>query len=336
MYRFKTLTALLAALLGALAVSTSPADDAPKAAEPGVLIVVDNNGKEQKLKTWKFSQGTRRLAWLAPAVSEEKEVNPIDDKETKPPAKRVRPKPGKPAVGPEALEFREENSTNFVNGILTLIPLEHLRSLDFDREKEIVTAKVAAGDKADADETLTGTTKYKGINKLSIDAEVDKGALGVAELKYLGGTAKGIRGLRFPNAGPPAPAAPGRPAAVTVLDKKNKTVMRLTGLQSLYRRPDGSEKLLPLLMFKKTLKVDMGQVKKIVAGEGEGEDVVWMVSLKDGNEENLTLLTTIPLGGKEAVLEGLLGRVPGGYKLFPIHTIGEVEFDPAKESQTEK
>jgi hypothetical protein len=77
--------------------------------------------------------------------------------------------------------------------------------------------------------------------------------------------------------------------------------------------------------------VDVSQVKKIVAGEGEGQDVVWMVSLKDGTEETLTLLTTIPLDGKNAVLEGLLGKVPGGYKLFPVHTIGEVEFDAVKE-----
>ena len=35
--------------------------------EPNTLIVTDANGKEHKLKTWKFAHGTRHLAFLAPA-----------------------------------------------------------------------------------------------------------------------------------------------------------------------------------------------------------------------------------------------------------------------------
>ena len=193
---------------------------------------------------------------------------------------------------------------------------------------------MAVNDKAANDETLTGTTKYKGSNKIAIEAEVDKGALGVAELKYLGGTPPGHPWLAF-HKRQPGPAPAGRLAAVTVADK-GKPVMGVSDLQPLYRLATGPEKLMPLLMFKKTLKVDVAQIKKIAAGEGEGADVVWTVSLKDGNEETLTLLQTIPLDGKEAVLEGLLGRVPGGYKLFPVHTIGEVEFDAAKEPDKDK
>jgi len=38
----------------------------------------------------------------------------------------------------------------------------------------------------------------------------------------------------------------------------------------------------------------------------------------------------VTLDGKEAELEGLLGRVPGGYKLFPPHTFSQIEFDVAE------
>jgi len=315
--------------LWAATLLVTEADETPsRPADPGTLIVIDSAGKEQKLKSWKFSQGVRHLAWLAPAA-EDPEPAPKDIK----PARGPRPKVPRQVAGPEALVFREESSTNFVNGILTLIPLDRLRALDYDPEMEAVIAKAATGDKTD--ETLTGTVKYRGINKIAIEAEVDKGDLGIAEVKYLGGVPRGIKGLRFPSPKPLAPPM-GRPATVTVLDKAKKTVLPVTDLQALYQTVDGGEKLLPLLMFKKTLKIDVAKVKKIVAGEGEGGDVVWQVALKDGNDETLTLLQTIHHEGKELVLEGLLGKVPAGYKLFPIHTIGEVEFEPAKEPGGEK
>jgi hypothetical protein len=323
MHMYKPL-ALLSGVLLAAGVAGAGADQPAAKAEAGTLIVLDSAGKDQKLKTWKFAQGVRHLEWLAPAT-EDREPAPKDKKDGKPP--RGKPK----AAGPEALEFREENSTNFVNGILTLIPLDRLRSLDYDAEKDTVTAKVAA-DKEDV--TLTGTTKYRGINKIAIEAEVDKGDLGVAEIKYLGGVPRGIKGLHFPS--PKIVDAPtGRAASVTILDKDKKTPMPVTDLQALYRTANG-EKLLPLLMFKKTLKLDVSKIKKIVAAEGgDGEDKVWQVTLKDGNDEALTLLQVVQHEGKEMALEGLLGKVPAGYKLFPIHVIGEVEFEPAKEPAKE-
>ena len=39
-----------------------------------------------------------------------------------------------------------------------------------------------------------------------------------------------------------------------------------------------------------------------------------------------TLLPKVTLEGKPATLVGLVGRVPAGYKLFPLHVIAEVEF----------
>jgi hypothetical protein len=285
------------------------ADDAPKPAE-GELVVIDAAGKEQKLKAWRFVAGTRHLSWLAPAA---------------PPAKDEKA-PHKVETGPEALEFRAEDSTNFVDGVLTLIPLERLRAIDYDSEKDTVTVRVAAGDKGAEEETLTGSTKFRGINKLTLAAEVDKGDLGVAEVKFLGGVPKGIRGIRFPETKVPAAAAGGRPATVTVEDKEKNT-QKATDLQPLYRLGDGSERILPTLFFRKTLKIDLGKVKKLRAVESkEAPGGDWEVTLGDGGTETFTLLPKPVLDGKPATLEGLVGRVPAGWKLFPVHALAEVEF----------
>jgi hypothetical protein len=86
--------------------------------EPHPLVVIDSAGKEQKLKTWKFTIGVRHLTWLAPAPPVA-----VPDENTAAPKSRARPLP----VGPEALEFREEESTAFVEGVLTFVLLDRLR-----------------------------------------------------------------------------------------------------------------------------------------------------------------------------------------------------------------
>ncbi len=304
--------ALAACAAGALGWWGVRADEPPKPEAAGALVVVDAAGKEQKVTGWKFVVGTRPLTWLAPAAGGEK--------------------PSKPAApaGPEALEFRDDDSTLYENGILTLIPLDRLRSLDWDNDKEEVTAHVAVGAKADDDATLTGPTGYKGINKVVLTAEVDKGDMGVAEFKYLGGVPKGIRGLRFPSAKAPPTTPAGRPATVTTEYKEKKTTHKVADLQPLYRTA-GGEQLSPVLWFRKTLKVDVSKIRKITANASEDEPA-WTVTDKDG-EQTLTPLLKTTIDGKPAELEGLLGRTPAGYKLFPAHTIGEVQFEAADEGK---
>jgi hypothetical protein len=306
------LTVLAAGLAALFLGRVVGADDTPKPAE-GTLVLIDAAGKEQKLKAWHFVAGTRHLSWLAPAAAP-KEGAPAPKERG--PARRVE-------TGPEALEFRAEDSTNFVDGVLTLIPVERLRAIDYDQEKDTVTVRVATGGE---EETLTGSTKYRGINKLTLAAEVDKGDLGVAEVKYLGGVPKGIRGIRFPETKVAPPAAGGRAATVTVADKE-KNAQKATDLVPLYRLADGSERTVPTLFFRKTLKIDVAKLRKLRAVESKEEPgSEWEVTLADGNAETFTLLPKVPLDGKEATLEGLVGRVPAGWKLFPVHTIAEVEF----------
>ncbi len=312
------------AFAGLTALWAAAADEPAKKADGDSLVVTDNGGKVHKLKTWKFTAGTRRLAWLAPA---EKEPEPKDKPEAKETAQPKGPPKAKPAAGPEALEFREENSTDFKNGILTLVPLDRLRSLEYDNTKETVTLTAATGPKADDTATLTGITKFQGINKLAIEAEVDKGELGIAEVKFLGGVTKGVNGLKFPATAKVEALPEGRPAFVTTkADSKGKSTHEVRDLQPLYRVASG-ETLSPLLFFKKTVKIDVAKIGKISVTES-GNDSVWGLTMKAGGDDaSLTLLTNPMLDGKAAVLEGFVGRVPAGYKLYPIHLIEEVQFD---------
>jgi hypothetical protein len=318
-----------AGLLGFVVFGFSLADDPPKVAEAGTLLVLDPAGKEQKLKTWTYVAGTRHLVWLAPA---DKEPESPKDKDAATKDKSAKDKP-KPAAGPEVLEFREETSTVYAEGILTLIPLDRLRAIDYDNEKETIVARVATGPKAEDDAKLTGLTKYLKINKIIIEAEVDKGDIGLAEIKFLGGVQKGgIKGIRFPAPKVDAMPAGGRPAVVTSSDRTGKATHKVMDLQPLYRFVDGREQTSPLFFFKKTLKIDVAKIKSIALNSApDEEDKGWQVVMKDGNDENLSLLRKVTLNEKPAELIALVARVPGGYKFFPLHTVAEIAFDAADE-----
>ena len=297
------------------------ADTPPVAA----LVVVDAAGKEQKLKTWKFVTGTRRLGWLAPAAP----ARPKEDKPGDKPDEKTPP----PEVGPVAIEFRDEHSTTLKEGVLTWLLPEHLRALEYDGEKKTVTANISLSDKADGDLTLTGPTKYDGINRLTLEAEVDKGEAGVADVKYQGGTARGIRALRFP-APKPAPDAKGRPAFVAIQDQDEKHAEQVADLQPLYRLAEGGERLLPTLFFKKTLKLDVSKIAHLHAEGRDADGTECRVATKDGEEQTYTLLKAVMIDGKAATLEGLVGKVRGGYKFFPASTLAalhlDVQFDEKK------
>src|SRR5690242_13703947 len=99
---------------------------ADQAASSGVLIVIDEGGKEHKLNAWKFVAGTRPLGWLTACART---------------AEGKKEHAG--SAGAIALEFRDDHSTDYEDGIVTLVPLERLRSLEFDQDKRTVTARVA-------------------------------------------------------------------------------------------------------------------------------------------------------------------------------------------------
>lgn len=306
----------------------APADDKKddKKADADGLIIVDSKGKENKIKSYEILKGTRRLGWLAPPAPEKKP----EDKDGDPAAPKKPPLRTAPALqGPEALVFQEQKPVHWAKDVQTFILLDRVRSLDYDADKDEVTVKVATGAKSEDDLSLTGTTKFDSFNRLVIEAEVDKGELGIAAIKFSGGTKEGsIKAVRFPT--PKAATAPtGRAASVTVKRPRNaKDTEKVTDLMALYRSQDG-EKASPVLLFRKTIKLDVAKLKKLKPNK---EDDEWTLTLKDDSEETLTLLTSGELDGKQVQLEGFLGKVPAGWKLFPVLTVLEIQFDEAKQS----
>ncbi|HLW68685.1 MAG TPA: hypothetical protein VKS79_25430 [Gemmataceae bacterium] len=277
--------------------------DEPSKPSGGEAVVVDAAGKEVKLKKWHISAGTRKLGWLE-----------------------------KDGVAPEALAFRETNSTLFKDGVVTLIPLDRLESLTYDVEKQTVQAKVAG-----LNQPLEGSIRYKEINQITIEAEVDKGDAGIVELKYKGGQLKGgIRSVKF--SGAKAGAAPvGEKMFITIADAKQKhPPQAVVQLQALYKVGKEQEKLATTLMFKKTYKVELAQIQSMkVHDNAETKELECEVTLKDGTTQTLTPLTATTLDGKPATLEGLLGAVPAGYRLFPLHTVGELSREEPKKEKDE-
>jgi hypothetical protein len=306
-------------LAGVFGLSAPRAGDDKKAAGAGPLVVVDHAGKEHRLKTWQFVGGTRRLTWLAPPAAAPEQ-----------PAKKGKKGGAARALtGPEALVFTEGKSAPLVNAVRTLVLLEHIRAIEFDAKKGLVTVRVVTGDKAEDDLVLTGVTGYVGVNVLAIEAEADLGELGTATAQFQGGVANGVRSVRFP-APKPAPAAPVRPDRVTTRDK-GKTVHHVLELRPLYRLADGTSRTAPTLLFRKTLKLDVTKIDQMtqVGGEGKAGGLNFEVTLKGGKQAPLVLLSSMAdfqVEGQRATLEGLVGREPAGFKLFPPAVIAAVQF----------
>ncbi len=270
-----------------------------------LIIIPPAGGKEVKLVDWRFTLGTRQLALDGEPVT-------------------------KTSGGTEYLEFREEKSTTYDKGILTLIPIASLKKISYEREKKNVAVEVlAAGGKI---ETLAGTTKYLGINKLTLEAEALLDGLGAATVKFQGGVDKvGLHSIAFPN---PKPARePKGPAFLIQADDKEKTKHTVQDLQPLWLI-DGAYKIQSFMMFKKTVKVDVDKIasiKFIPSSDKKKISYDYEVTLKDGAVHHFTLLTTAELDKKRSMtFAGLIGRTPIGLKLFPAHTINELTRVDAK------
>lgn len=272
-------------------VSVGPMGAQEKKQEP--LVLRNAAGKEEKLLAWHFTTGTRKLSWLD---------------------------------GGSALEFRELNSTSYVEGIVTLVPLSSLKALAYDPDKKAVSATVViAGGK---EETLLGTTKFQKINHIALEGDADLGTLGAAAVKLTGGLPGGVLGLRFPSPKPGAEVK-GRPALI-VADDKEKTSHTVAGLVPLYF-VNGAYRTLPELRFKTTVKIGldmMTSMRRLPPVEKKQTTLEFQVTLADGAQHNLTLLSRAEVDDhKSAQLVGLVGQVPAGYKLFPPHTIAELRFE---------
>lgn len=280
-----------------------------KEAEKSFLLVVPpTGGKEVKLVDWRFTHGTRRLDMTGNAPKDPKAKTP---------------------AGSEFLEFREEKSTTYKNGIYTFIPLASLRKLDYDRDKKTVAAVAVKDDGADA--TLVGSTKAVS-NKITIEAEAILDGLGAATVKFQGGIDKGLFSVAFP-APKPADKVKGTPAVVTA-DDKEKTKHIVADLQPLYL-VEGQYRVVPYLMFKKTVKIDMDKLfglRYVPPEDKKKASSDYEVTLKDGVKHTLSLITAVELEKKKTMtFVGFIGRVPVGYKLFMLDSIYEFHIGAPKE-----
>jgi hypothetical protein len=315
----KLSTLLLTLAAGSLTLAALADDEAPKPAEPGTLVIIDAGSKEQKVKSWKFTGGVRQLGWLASAARE-------DDNDK---AKKGRPKAA--PKGPEALVLYEELKTVYIPGVQTLVPLDRIRSIALESEKETMTVRVATGAKTEADASLVGTTRYKRVNTITVEADVDKGDEGIASLTFQSSGPRAFKGIRFPAPKVQAEKA-GRAAVVIANHGKEKRTHKVSDLVPLYASR-GRETTSPLLLFRKTLRIDVAKIRKIVASTEDSNDTVWQVVRKDGDDSTLTLLESGLINGQQARLVGLVGKVPAGYKLFPVLAINTILFDTSDDTE---
>ena len=264
-----------------------------------VLTVIDNNGKEHKLSSWTFTEGTKTLPWLA-------------DKQ--------HPK------GVEVLEFSEGKGVPLKTRVLTWVPLKHIRSLTFDNEKSTVTLRIAKSDVTDL--VMEGVTGYVGCNVLAIEAEADFGDFGKAEVKFKGGVPRGIKKIIFPGAVPVSSAKAKLSAKITASDKA-KTVHEVTNPIPVYV---GDKQALVLdneLRFQKTIKIGLDKLKSLtLVGNGSARDgLVFDVALPSGQQKPLVLIQRrINAKKRPEFLLGLIAETQTGYKLFPMQVIAEAQF----------
>ena len=276
-----------------------------------------------RLTAPRFTAGVRALPW-APGRGMS-DANPAAAPAKKPAAKT-------PPL-PDHLEFREETSTLFKDGIITYIPLASLVRLDYDVDKKLVRAVVAQPDGKEL--VLSGSTRFVGINKFNVEGAVLPAAvtLPAATLQVHDGLLKtpirGIR-LRADAAKAEAPAAPAGRAAVVVAADKEKSEHRVFELTPVYQVA-GKQRLAPVLMFQKIGQLDIAKVaalRHLPPAKKQATAPDYEVTLADGTKQTLALLEKTTLDDNQpAQLIGLAGRVAAGWKLFPPHTIAVVRWE---------
>lgn len=284
------------ALLGACTAADEPA---------AAVVVTDSAGKDVALESFKFTNGTRRLAWLA------------DPKGATDDAKK----------GPLALDVREPHSTAFTKGVSTLVPLASVQSVryEYDKQQLAVAVKGLA-------EPIRGTLQFKGINVLAFE-----GSAGGIPAKYSGGVpATGIKGLAFPAAKPlPPRPIPSVSWTVQIVQPQAKhPTLAVRTLQPLFAFPGGAELLLDSLPTRKgePLAFTGTGLKRleVLAVDPNTQLATFEVTPADGPERVVVVPLSVEHGKRTGTLVGLLGEVDAGWKLFPLHTIKTIAPDGTK------
>jgi hypothetical protein len=278
------------------ATTTHAAGDKAGGADKSTLVIVDAKGDTHKSKSWKFTGGTKQLAWL-PA-----------------------------AMAVDALEFYQGKGAPLKKSVLTYLPIASIRSIviDGDKEKETMTVRVAKSEKEADDEILVGPLFYPGFNTLEITAMIDKGDKDQVAIEFEGGVRKdSVRSFRFPSPKPIDPLPKARAASVKHVNMKYPT-LQVVDLQVLYVQGDGSWKTLPTLYFNDPSKADLVNIGKLSQMRSGGNN--YEVTLLTG-QKNPRVIVTAPKDAGDVELVGFVGRFSAGYRIFPLITVGEVLFE---------
>ena len=110
-------------------------------------------------------------------------------------------------------------------------------------------------------------------------------------------------------------------------DEKKKETEKVADVQVLYEGRAG-EKVSGILLFKKTIKVPVAKLQEVggrrrrrvgVAAHSQGRQRGDVHAVADGR-----------VGRAAGEPAGAAGPAPAGYKLFPMPTVAEVQFEEAK------
>lgn len=299
------------------------------------VTIVDGSGKEHNLQGSKFVAGIKHLSWLVDAPAELPKEPPPKDKIKAgggggggKKGGAVPPAPSGPAIGPEALEFSEGKVAPLKKRVVSYVPLVNIRRIDFDN-KDGISVRVATSDKEADDVVLYGLTGYAGVNIVAIEAVTDLGELGKGTIRFEKGKGRGLQSIRFPAPKPIEAPPAGRIATIKQV-AKNQPSYTVTDLKALYNVGGGLLRASPTLYFKDTIKLDLAKVQKLSGVGASATD--YDVTLMSGQQSPLVLIDR-PKGadGKtDMLLDGLVGRFAGGYRVFPMSTVGEVAFEEKK------
>ncbi len=275
---------------------------------PKSPTIVDPSGKEVTLNKWKLTSGTRKLTF-------------VDGK-------------------PEVFDIREVGSTSYKLGISTYIPVSRVKGIEYDPEKFVANVSVAG-----CENPIAATMRYEGFNNITIEAEIDQGKSGVADVKFKGGVLKGgIKSIKFPSAKAAEKEPEGKELFISVPGEAAKKgavpppfIHTLKNAKPLYKTPTGEEKPLTYLMFKKTLKVEFDTITQMKVGARDGKDgsIECEMKLKDGSSLTVSLLPSIQEDGKTLTLVGLFGDCPGGWKVVPVYCFTELSDEKPRDKKND-
>jgi hypothetical protein len=260
----------------------------------GGAIVVDADGREHTLTQVKFGAGTKRLAWLA------------DPNGTTDDAKK----------GPLALEFREPNSTTLLKGVVTLVPVASIESVEFDQAKQEVTLSVKG-----LQQRLVGILFDRRVNGLGVSGQEDGKAA-----TYRGGAIgkSSVKSMSFGGAQSPPKLKRQTTWNVQIVQPKaNNPTVVVRNLKVLIGRSAGAEKLVDGLPVRKGEPINFDtKLKRLeILAHDQVTDVVAAEVEAGGPERTIIIPHILEQDGKPGTVVGLLGEVDAGWKLFPLHTI---------------